>query len=219
MSSNAQSPKIRRISPLSPTEAKWTQLNKIEWTDQTGRDRIWEAASRKTRGKTGIDAVAIAPILRHPSRPASTLLILQYRPPVQAMCVEFPAGLIDEGESPEEAAVRELKEETGYEGKVLDCSPTIVADPGLTNANMQVGVSLVTLAVGYGDYARGRLSIFTPGMVTIEVNLKEGDKEPEQHLDEGEHIQRVIVPLTELYDKLQDCITGRLGFTGVSDWA
>jgi len=85
------------------------------------------------------------------------MIILQYRPPVEAMCVEFPAGLIDEGETPEQAAVRELKEETGYEGKVsevsptlsnqpgltnanhqvLDCSPTIVADPGLTTANMQ----------------------------------------------------------------------------------
>ena len=86
------------------------------------------------------------------------MVILQYRPPVEATCVEFPAGLIDDGETPEQAAVRELKEETGYEGKVravspmlsnqpgmtnanmqvLDCSPTIVADPGLTNANMQV---------------------------------------------------------------------------------
>lgn len=37
----------------------------------------------------------------------------------------------------------------------------------------------------------------------MEVTLKEGDKEPEQHLDEGEHIQRMIVPLNELYDKLQ----------------
>lgn len=40
-------------------------------------------------------------------------------------------------------------------------------------------------------------------MVTIEVNLKEGDEEPEQHLDEGEHIERRVVPLTELYDTLQ----------------
>ena len=39
-------------------------------------------------------------------------------------------------------------------------------------------------------------------MVTIEVNLKEGDEEPEQHLDPGEHIERRIVPLTELYDTL-----------------
>jgi len=40
-------------------------------------------------------------------------------------------------------------------------------------------------------------------MVTVEVELKEGDEPPEQHLDEGEHIERVIVPLNELYDKLQ----------------
>ncbi|KAL9106562.1 MAG: hypothetical protein Q9227_008408 [Pyrenula ochraceoflavens] len=172
MSTKVQEPQINKTEPLSNDEAKWTQLNKIHWTDQTGKSRIWEMASRKTRGSTGIDAVAIAPIIRHPSRPASTIVILQYRPPVGATCVEFPAGLIDEGETPAEAAVRELREETGYEGKVLDCSPTIVSDPGLTNANMQ--------------------------MVTVEVNLREGDKEPEQHLDEGEHIERVVVPLSEL---------------------
>lgn len=40
-------------------------------------------------------------------------------------------------------------------------------------------------------------------MATIEVELKEGDKEPEQHLDDGEHIERLVVPLHELYDKLQ----------------
>ena len=39
-------------------------------------------------------------------------------------------------------------------------------------------------------------------MVTIEVNLKEGDEEPEQHLDDGEHIERRVVPLSELYDTL-----------------
>lgn len=39
-------------------------------------------------------------------------------------------------------------------------------------------------------------------MVTIEVNLKEGDEEPEQHLEDGEHIQRLVVPLSGLYDKL-----------------
>ena len=54
-----------------------------------------------------------------------------------------------------------------------------------------------------GDLLQGKRADFVVQMVTIEINLKEGDKEPEQHLDEGEHIQRVIVPLTELYDKLQ----------------
>ena len=39
-------------------------------------------------------------------------------------------------------------------------------------------------------------------MVTVEVNLKEGDEQPEQHLEEGEHIERVVVPLDQLYEKL-----------------
>lgn len=40
-------------------------------------------------------------------------------------------------------------------------------------------------------------------MVTIEIDLKEGDKEPEQQLEEGENIERRIVPLKDLYDTLQ----------------
>ena len=54
-----------------------------------------------------------------------------------------------------------------------------------------------------------RLAIGADGrqMVTVEVNLNEGDEEPEQHLDEGEHIERRVVPLTELYDTLQGTFT------------
>ena len=72
------------------------------------------------------------------------MIIVQYRPPVEAFCVEFPAGLIDEGESPEEAAVRELREETGYSGKVcfdillcfLACFFVLVKD---LPANVKIG--------------------------------------------------------------------------------
>jgi 8-oxo-dGTP pyrophosphatase MutT (NUDIX family) len=42
------------------------------------------------------------------------------------------AGLIDRGETAEEAAIRELQEETGYQAEsILDSSPNIVSDPGL----------------------------------------------------------------------------------------
>ncbi|KAF3192154.1 hypothetical protein TWF788_004341 [Orbilia oligospora] len=178
MSSDPLPPEITAITTLSSGDAKWVELQKIDWKDQAGKPRIWEVAARKTRGSSGIDAVAIAPILLHPSRPASTLIVLQYRPPVGATCVEFPAGLIDQGETPEAAAIRELKEETGYEGKVISISPTIVSDPGMTTANMQ--------------------------LVVMEVNLKEGDPEPQQQLDDGEFIERVVVPLDELHNKLVD---------------
>lgn len=171
------SPKITSVDALPASEAKWLEFQKLSWTDQTGKPRIWEAASRKTRGSSGVDAVAIAALITHPSRAPSTIVILQYRPPVDAVCVEFPAGLVDEGETPEQAAIRELKEETGYEGKDVELSPVIVSDPGMSTANMQLAI--------------------------VRVELKEGDEEPEQALEEGEFIERVVVPVGELYERLE----------------
>ena len=79
-------------------------------------------------------AVAILPILVSPNAPPQTILITQYRPPVDSFSIELPAGLIDEGEGPEEAAVRELKEETGYTGEVVKVTGLMVNDPGMISA-------------------------------------------------------------------------------------
>lgn len=176
MSQKTQEPIIKKVSELPTDQAKWITLQKLEYVDQTGKERTWEVATRKTRGKAGVDAVAMGNIILHPSRPPSTLIVIQYRPPLDSYTVEWPAGLIDADETAEEAAVREFKEETGYDCRVLSTTPVLAADPGMTNANMQ--------------------------MIMVEVQLKEGDEEPEQRLEDGEHIQRVIVPLTEFYDRL-----------------
>ncbi|KAK7750276.1 hypothetical protein SLS62_007793 [Diatrype stigma] len=176
MSHKTQEPIIKKVSELPTDQAKWVTLQKVDYVDQVGKERTWEVATRKTRGKAGVDAVAMGNILLHPSRPPSTLIVIQYRPPLDSYTVEWPAGLIDADETAEEAAVREFKEETGYDCRVLSVSPVQAADPGMTNANMQLAM--------------------------VEVQLKEGDEEPEQRLEDGEHIQRVVVPLTEFYDRL-----------------
>lgn len=176
MSHKTQEPIIKRVSELPTDQAKWVTLQKVEYVDQVGKERTWEVATRKTRGKAGVDAVAMGNILLHPSRPPSTMIVIQYRPPLDSYTVEWPAGLIDADETAEEAAVREFKEETGYDCRVLSVSPVQAADPGMTNANMQLAM--------------------------VEVQLKEGDEEPEQRLEDGEHIQRVVVPLTDFYDRL-----------------
>lgn len=42
------------------------------------------------------------------------VMVRQFRKPAERVMLEVPAGKIDEGETPMQAAVRELKEETGY---------------------------------------------------------------------------------------------------------
>ena len=42
------------------------------------------------------------------------VFIRNYRYPIDKQVLEIPAGLIDQGETPEDAAIRELEEETGY---------------------------------------------------------------------------------------------------------
>jgi ADP-ribose pyrophosphatase len=179
MARKTQEPVITKISDLPTADAKWITLQKINYLDQTGAARTWEVASRKTRAASaGVDAVAMGNVIVHPSRAPATLVVIQYRPPLDAYTVEWPAGLVDEGESAEQAAVREFREETGYDCAVVSVSPVQAADPGLSNANMQ--------------------------LVMVEVNLGEGDAEelPEQRLEDGEHITRVVLPLAELYERL-----------------
>lgn len=135
-------PHIRGVHPMQ--EGKWIELRKVDWTDEDGKERVWEMAARKTTAKAGIDAVAIAAILRRPKDTPLIPIILQFRPPIENVCVEFPAGLIDQGEKPEQSAIRELYEETGYGGKafegrikVLEVGSTIVSDPGTSASRVR----------------------------------------------------------------------------------
>ena len=52
----------------------------------------------------------------------------QYRHGTGKIALEFPAGIIDKGETPEDAAIRELQEECGYGAVKGDPVPSPYAD-------------------------------------------------------------------------------------------
>lgn len=59
------------------------------------------------------------------------LIVKQYRHPIEEEIIEIPGGFVDEGETPEVAMERELKEETGYEFSSIECVGKIAANPGV----------------------------------------------------------------------------------------
>lgn len=58
--------------------------------------------------------VTVIPVIEDPELGRCFLMVRQYRHGSDAITLEFPAGMVEAGESAEESGARELLEETGY---------------------------------------------------------------------------------------------------------
>jgi ADP-ribose pyrophosphatase len=66
------------------------------------------------------------------------LLVRQYRLPAGKYLWELPAGKLDDGEKPLQAAKRELAEETGYQARKWSKLATFYPSPGYVEERMTV---------------------------------------------------------------------------------
>lgn len=62
----------------------------------------------------------------------------QYRESVEKVCLELPAGMIENGEEPIDTAKRELEEETGIIAKKLEHMITIYPSTGYTSEKVHI---------------------------------------------------------------------------------
>jgi 8-oxo-dGTP pyrophosphatase MutT (NUDIX family) len=90
----------------------------------------------------GVIVVALTPQRR-------LVMVEQFRAGSEADSLEPPGGMIDAGESAEQAAIRELTEETGYQGDAPRLLGTFWANPALLT--MRITIMLVTNARPVGE--------------------------------------------------------------------
>lgn len=159
--SGAPLPPTPTLESIETVSTGWINKYHLHYTLPDGRPYTYEGVSRKgperyeaaleALGSTGApdpDAVCIVPLLPD----GSVLLEREFRYPLNSWCVSLPAGLIDAGESLEEAVARELSEETGYRLRD-DIAPAVRPLPqpgfsstGLTEENVQVVFAQVEAA-------------------------------------------------------------------------
>lgn len=72
-------------------------------------------------------SVCVVPVF--PDR--TVMLVRQFRKPAEEFLLEAPAGKMEPGELPENAALRELQEEVGYTAGRLDSLATFYTEPAL----------------------------------------------------------------------------------------
>lgn len=106
----------------------------------TRRKREDMACVAKDKNKT--DAVMIVP-----TDPVTDkmYLIRQFRPAVNDYVIEFPAGLVDPGETEEQTVARELYEETGLIAEMISLTvPSSYTSVGMTDEKVAVYTAIVS---------------------------------------------------------------------------
>ncbi|MBF0119334.1 MAG: NUDIX hydrolase [Desulfobacterales bacterium] len=131
--------KIQKVEQI--TKNKHLNMYNIVFIDKEGNAKPWLIASRTQpkclTGKFDIpDAVVIVPFHQKENK---LVIIKEFRVPLGDYQYGFPAGLLDEGESIEEAAQRELKEETGLDIITFKkISKPIYSSSGMTDESVSM---------------------------------------------------------------------------------
>jgi ADP-ribose pyrophosphatase len=132
--------KINKIKKI--TNCQYLNLFSINYKDRVNCEKKWIFASRSKElnplenDYSVPDAVVIVPFHTQEKK---LVVIKEFRVALGGYQYGFPAGLIDKGETIEQAGKRELFEETGLTLKrVLKKSPVIFSSSGMTDESISL---------------------------------------------------------------------------------
>jgi ADP-ribose pyrophosphatase len=118
---------------------------------ETPRFKVQEVVRHNDRGQEFRKAV-----IRHPGAVVilpfveadAVCLIRNFRISVQRSLLELPAGTLEPGEDPAQAAIRELREETGYRAESWHHLHTFYPSPGVLDERMHLYLARQLTYVG-----------------------------------------------------------------------
>lgn len=110
-----------------------------------------EHIKHKTKELTS-EGIVIYPVWR--DDPEKLVMIRQYRYPLDAYIYELPAGLVDAGETPQQAAIREMKEETGFSFEVYEGGDAAFRRPVFLGPGITDETSTSVFGYAYGESSK-----------------------------------------------------------------
>lgn len=140
MSSKSTDPKMKILSVRKLSDRQHVNLFEVRYTDRNGDERIWDTVSRAPMAKCEThdfelpDAVVMVGFHVQQKK---LVIIREFRVPLGGYQYGFPAGLVDPGETVEEACRREMIEETGLTvTDIVRISPPIYSSSGITDESV-----------------------------------------------------------------------------------
>lgn len=136
-------------SPRPLTALKHVNLFSTDVTSRKGTFP-WTFASRKAQPGAAPDKPDAVVLIAVVEQGGEKRLVLtrEFRAPLGGYELSVPSGLVDPGETPAEAAQRELHEETGLTlGRIAHVSPALASSAGLTDETIALVYAEATGAV------------------------------------------------------------------------